>query len=129
LADNFLRPALMKGDTGMSSAILFFAILGGISLFGLIGVIYGPLIFGIFWVLLQIYDISTKTPTDPDLTDADESTGDGSAPGGADHAATSRGTASPGLATAGTGGASPAAATTVPLAAPASPPHTAKPPA
>jgi predicted PurR-regulated permease PerM len=60
MADNFLRPALMKGDTGMSSAILFFAILGGINLFGLIGVIYGPLIFGICWMLLQIYDISTR---------------------------------------------------------------------
>ncbi len=59
LVDNLLRPLLMQGKTGMPSLILFFAILGGIQLFGLIGVIYGPLIFGLCAVLLVIFELET----------------------------------------------------------------------
>ncbi len=55
--DNFLRPWLMKGEAGMSTLLLFFAILGGLSYFGLIGIIYGPLIFGLCAVLLYIYEL------------------------------------------------------------------------
>lgn len=55
--DNFLRPVLMKGEAGMSTLLLFFAIVGGLSYFGLIGIIYGPLIFGLCAVLLYIYEL------------------------------------------------------------------------
>lgn len=55
--DNFLRPILMRGESGMSTLLLFFAIIGGIGYFGLIGIIYGPLIFGLCAVLLYLYQI------------------------------------------------------------------------
>ncbi len=55
--DNFLRPFFMGGSSGMSPLILFFSILGGIQLFGLIGIVYGPLVFGIALVLLYIYEL------------------------------------------------------------------------
>lgn len=58
-ADNLLRPILMQGDTGLSSMLLFFSLIGGIQLFGLLGVIYGPLIFGITAMLLYIYGLET----------------------------------------------------------------------
>ncbi|MTW08795.1 AI-2E family transporter, partial [Streptococcus pneumoniae] len=35
---------------------IFFSLLGGIQLFGLIGLIYGPLIFAIAIVLFNIYE-------------------------------------------------------------------------
>ncbi|MDY6825179.1 MAG: AI-2E family transporter [Thermodesulfobacteriota bacterium] len=57
MIDNFLRPLFMKGGAGMSTVIIFFAILGGINYFGLSGLIYGPLIVGITMVLLYIYDL------------------------------------------------------------------------
>ena len=60
LADNFLRPLLMKGNTGLSSFILFFAILGGMSVFGIIGLIYGPFIVGISAALLYIYQLPSE---------------------------------------------------------------------
>ena len=53
--DNFLRPVLMKGEGGMSMLWMFFAVLGGLSMFGLLGLIYGPLIFGLCAVLLSLY--------------------------------------------------------------------------
>ncbi|MFW6414410.1 MAG: AI-2E family transporter [Verrucomicrobiota bacterium] len=58
--DNFLRPVLMKGEAGMSTLILFFALLGGIRLFGPIGILYGPLIFAFCAVILYIYRVENR---------------------------------------------------------------------
>jgi predicted PurR-regulated permease PerM len=58
--DNFLRPFFMKGQSGMSVLVLFFAILGGIRAFGPMGIIYGPLIFGLCAVLLYIYKLENQ---------------------------------------------------------------------
>ncbi|MCL1145944.1 AI-2E family transporter [Shewanella marinintestina] len=55
--DNFLRPWLMQGNTGMSTLLLFFSLLGGLQLFGLIGLIYGPIIFAVTLVLARLYEI------------------------------------------------------------------------
>ena len=54
--DNLLRPFLMQGSGGMNTLMIFFSLLGGIQLFGLIGLIYGPLIFAITVVLFNMYD-------------------------------------------------------------------------
>ncbi|HLC16052.1 MAG TPA: AI-2E family transporter, partial [Thermodesulfovibrionia bacterium] len=56
MIDNIVRPLFMKGSANMSTLFIFISILGGINYFGLIGVLYGPLIFGITLVLLYIYD-------------------------------------------------------------------------
>jgi predicted PurR-regulated permease PerM len=53
--DNLLRPILMRGAADMSTLLLLLAIIGGISYFGLIGLLFGPLIFGLATVLLYIY--------------------------------------------------------------------------
>lgn len=55
--DNFVRPLFMQGGADMSTLLIFFAILGGINCFGLIGLLYGPLIFGLAMVLLYIYNL------------------------------------------------------------------------
>ncbi|MBR4518507.1 MAG: AI-2E family transporter [Victivallales bacterium] len=60
--DNILRPFLMKkaGKTGMSYLVLFFSILGGLQTFGLIGIVYGPLIFGICGICLLLFSTQFK---------------------------------------------------------------------
>lgn len=55
MIDNFVRPLFMKGSANMSTVLIFFALLGGIQYFGLIGLLYGPLIFGLAVVLLYLY--------------------------------------------------------------------------
>lgn len=61
MIDNFIRPLFMKeSGSGMSTLVIFFAILGGLSYFGLIGLLYGPLIVGITLVLLYIYSLEFK---------------------------------------------------------------------
>lgn len=58
--DNLLRPFLMQGSSGMNTLLIFFSLLGGIQLFGLIGLIYGPLIFAITIVLFNLYEEEFK---------------------------------------------------------------------
>ncbi len=54
--DNLLRPFLMQGSAGMNTLMIFFSLLGGLHLFGLMGLVYGPLIFAITMVLFKIYE-------------------------------------------------------------------------
>ncbi|WP_413112692.1 AI-2E family transporter [Thaumasiovibrio sp. DFM-14] len=53
--DNLLRPLLMQGNSGMNTLLIFFSIMGGLQLFGLLGLIYGPIIFALTIVLFKLY--------------------------------------------------------------------------
>lgn len=55
--DNVLRPLLVAGKTEMHPLLLFFSMLGGIAMFGLLGVVLGPLIAAIFVALLKILEL------------------------------------------------------------------------
>lgn len=54
--DNLLRPYLMQGSAGMNTIMIFFSLLGGLQFFGLIGLVYGPLIFAITMVIFKMYE-------------------------------------------------------------------------
>lgn len=60
--DMILRPLLMKkgGKTGMSYMVLFLSIMGGVQTFGLVGVIYGPMIAGLCSICLLIFSTQFK---------------------------------------------------------------------
>ena len=53
--DNFLRPLFMQGSS-MSTVVVFFSLIGGLQVFGLMGLIYGPLVFAVALVLFKIYE-------------------------------------------------------------------------
>ncbi|MFT4518216.1 MAG: putative PurR-regulated permease PerM [Halioglobus sp.] len=53
--DNFLRPMFMQGAS-MNTVVVFFSLLGGLHIFGLMGLIYGPVIFSITLVLFRLYE-------------------------------------------------------------------------
>jgi predicted PurR-regulated permease PerM len=53
--DNFLRPLFMQGAS-MNTVVVFFSLLGGLQVFGLIGLIYGPIIFSITLVFFRLYE-------------------------------------------------------------------------
>ncbi len=55
--DNLLRPFLMQGNSGMNTLLIFFSLLGGLHLFGLMGLIYGPIIFSLTLVLFRMYEL------------------------------------------------------------------------
>ena len=62
--DNFVRPLFMKGPAEMGTFLIFFSILGGVSYFGLIGLLYGPLLFGLAMVLLYLYRLEFQSLLD-----------------------------------------------------------------
>lgn len=53
--DSFLRPLLLRGGAKVPVLFLFMAILGGINVFGMLGLLYGPMILGLVAVMLDIY--------------------------------------------------------------------------
>lgn len=58
--DNVVRPFLIGGQTKMHSLATFLVILGGILVFGLKGVIYGPIILTLTITLIHIYEKEYK---------------------------------------------------------------------
>jgi predicted PurR-regulated permease PerM len=59
--DNFLRPFLLKDRINVHPLIIFFAILGGINVFGMNGLILGPLVVILFFTVLDIINSEDKT--------------------------------------------------------------------
>ncbi len=55
LIDNVLRPIIIGGRTKMPVLAIFFSVLGGIKLFGLIGLIMGPLVLALFLSVVEIF--------------------------------------------------------------------------
>ena len=58
--DNFLRPALVGKDTRMPDLLILISTLGGIGMFGMIGVIIGPIIAALFITIWDIYGVSFR---------------------------------------------------------------------
>jgi predicted PurR-regulated permease PerM len=53
--DNILRPALLAGRGRMNGLLMFVSLLGGVSVFGLLGLVLGPLVVALSWGLLEAY--------------------------------------------------------------------------
>ncbi|MBM4301508.1 MAG: AI-2E family transporter [Deltaproteobacteria bacterium] len=60
--DNVLKPILMKGSGETPSIFILFSILGGLTYFGMIGFILGPLILSFLLSLLRIYQKTILAP-------------------------------------------------------------------
>jgi predicted PurR-regulated permease PerM len=58
--DNLLRPKLVGRDTEMHELMILFGTLGGIFMFGMIGMIIGPVIAALFVTVWDIYGIEFK---------------------------------------------------------------------
>ncbi len=55
LVDNVVKPWLIRGDVEMAGAVVFFALIGGIGAFGMIGLLIGPLAVALCLALLRMY--------------------------------------------------------------------------
>jgi predicted PurR-regulated permease PerM len=56
LLDNFLRPIILHERLKIHPLLIFFSILGGISLFGFNGLVLGPLLLILFFSALELYE-------------------------------------------------------------------------
>jgi predicted PurR-regulated permease PerM len=55
LVDNVVRPWLISGRAEMSGLLIFISILGGIAVFGLLGVVLGPIVVAMAANILDLY--------------------------------------------------------------------------
>ena len=58
--DNFLRPKLVGSQTKQHELMVFFSVLGGISVFGLLGIVLGPVVLAITLGLLQTFHLKEE---------------------------------------------------------------------
>ncbi len=55
LVDNFLKPYLIGGKAKLPYLLLFLGILGGMRVYGLMGIFLAPAVLSLFFVLIKIY--------------------------------------------------------------------------
>ncbi len=54
-ADNFLRPYLMGGKSGLHPLLILLSVFGGLQLFGMMGIFFGPLAAGLALTLVDMF--------------------------------------------------------------------------
>lgn len=77
--DNILKPILMRGGRQTPSIFTLFAIMGGLSYFGMVGFILGPLILSFLLSVLAIYQ---KTILRPEIAAVEPTPEEGAPPPG-----------------------------------------------
>ena len=55
LVDNFLRPRLVGSRAKLHELFIFFAVLGGLQVFGIIGIVLGPVVLAIALALFDAF--------------------------------------------------------------------------
>jgi len=68
MVDQFLRPWLIGQDVGIPILFLVFSVLGGLALYGLIGLFVGPVLVSLLITALQIYREEYHAATGPEVT-------------------------------------------------------------
>ena len=71
--DNFLRPKLVGGKAKLHELFIFFSVLGGLQVFGVVGVVLGPVVLAITIALLDVFrqvdHVAVETPQEPLLAE------------------------------------------------------------
>ncbi len=60
--DNFLRPKLVGEKTRLHELLIFFSVLGGLQVFGVLGLVLGPVVVAIALALLEVFRQAERTP-------------------------------------------------------------------
>lgn len=61
--DNVVRPLLLSGSARMNTMVLLVSLMGGVSAFGFIGIVLGPLVAAIITALFESYTVSPAEGT------------------------------------------------------------------
>jgi predicted PurR-regulated permease PerM len=69
-AEQVGKPLLMRGQVRMHTGLIFLSLLGGLAMFGLLGILLGPLIVAFFLAMMRIYERDFRAaPASPVPTD------------------------------------------------------------
>jgi predicted PurR-regulated permease PerM len=62
IVDNVVRPLLLGGRTELSGLVIFIGVVGGVNLFGMLGLVLGPILVAIAAGVLSVYRESAQSP-------------------------------------------------------------------
>jgi predicted PurR-regulated permease PerM len=62
--DNVVRPLLLSGSARMSTLVLVISLLGGVSAFGFIGIVLGPVVAAVLTALVESYALEPEEEPD-----------------------------------------------------------------
>ena len=65
IVDNVLRPILLGGRSELSGLVIFISVVGGVALFGMLGLVLGPILVATAASILAVY---MKRPESPPMT-------------------------------------------------------------
>jgi predicted PurR-regulated permease PerM len=60
--DNFLRPRLMSGRTKVHPVLILIGVLGGLKIFGFVGMLVGPLILALLVAFIKFWEQAYMQP-------------------------------------------------------------------
>jgi predicted PurR-regulated permease PerM len=63
--DNVVRPLMLSGTARMNTLVLIISLLGGVSAFGFIGIVLGPVVGAVFTALIKTYALSLDVESEP----------------------------------------------------------------
>jgi predicted PurR-regulated permease PerM len=63
MVDNVLRPILLSGRSSVNGLIVFIGLLGGTTAFGLVGLVFGPIILVLAGTLFEALTRHSSSPT------------------------------------------------------------------
>jgi predicted PurR-regulated permease PerM len=64
--DNVLKPLLLSGRTRLHPVLLFFSIMGGLQVFGFLGMVLGPVVASVFVAVFDLYRDAIRSPAQVD---------------------------------------------------------------
>lgn len=60
--DNFLRPKLVGERIRLNELVMFFSVLGGLQVFGVLGIVLGPVLFAVTGSLIEALKHIERAP-------------------------------------------------------------------
>jgi len=69
--DNFLKPRLVSSRTNVHPVLILIGVLGGLKVFGFIGMLIGPLILAILVALIKFYEENYLEKKHPEIVEAE----------------------------------------------------------
>src|SRR5205814_10486730 len=69
-AEQVGKPLLMRGQVKMHTGLIFLSLLGGLAMFGLLGILLGPLIVAVFLAMMRIYERCFRAASVPPVARA-----------------------------------------------------------
>ncbi len=70
MVDNILRPYLVRGRSQMSALVIFISVMGGISVFGMLGLVMGPIVVATATGFFAVYTQRAEAAAPPSASGA-----------------------------------------------------------